>query len=525
MCKFQVFSDNEWIYPDTKIEESNRIELYAARGADVCFQVLTDYVATGDEVLQISTEGLPRGCEIVMYQLLPAHVGKNSDRKMLTTLDYESVRDFVTKKAPFDVYEITRQIKNGELSEGRVAFFVRINVMKDEIPGSYSGELKLEIGSETLKIDVKCKVYEVQIPPLKEANFHMVNWIYYDSLAEQHKVGLWSEEYREVLNAYLDNQLDMRNDYLMLPSGEPIRNEAGEVIDFDFSGMEYVGELALSKGFSYVMGGFVARFERWNDDDHFLLWDRQVKVTSIEGFRQLKLYFMRAWESVCRKGWQKHYMQCLVDEPQFPNSSAYRALSGICRQNFPGVQIHDPVETTDIFGALDVWVVKQAIYEQYLDTYRRLQDMGEEIWLYTCGFPGGKVMNRVIDLPLTVSRLPMWMCYKYDTQGFLHWGYHLHNPEVEKETCYRPTWDKTTHPAGNSFVVYPGNGEPNYGVRGHAQRSGAYDYELFYLLGLRENGKHKAKELIEKVCRGFDDYNPSAILFDEVRHELLELLG
>ena len=524
MCKYQIFSDNEWIYPDTTIVESNEINLYAARGSDVCFQVLTDYMASEGEKIRVSTEGLPVGCEVVMYQLLPAHVGENSDRKMLTTKDYESVRDFVTRKAPFDVYEITRPIKKGKLTEGRVAFFIRVNVSCDEIPGNYAGTLTLHVGTEVLKIALSIKVYQTQIPALSDANFHMVNWIYYESMAKQHNVSLWSDEYYTILKAYLKNELDMRNDYLMIPSGTPIRDSKGQVVDFDFSEVEKVGNMALSMGFAYIMGGFVARFKQWDDNEHFLLWDQEVGVTTIEGFRQLRLYFTKAWECVCRNGWQEQYMQCLVDEPQFPNSLAYRALSGICRQNMPQIQIHDPVETTDIFGALDVWVVKQATYEQYLDTYRRLQEMGEEVWLYTCGFPGGSVMNRVIDLPLTVSRLPMWLCYKYDTQGFLHWGYNEHNPELEKETCYRVE-EGVYYPPGNSFVVYPGDGEPHYGVRGHAQRSGAYDYELFYQLGLRENGKQIAKELIEKVCRGFDDYNPSASLLDEVRHELLELLG
>ena len=524
MCKYQIFSDNKWIYPDTTIIESNEINLYVARGSDVCFQVLTDYMASEGEQVKVSTEGLPVGCELVIYQLLPAHVGENSDRKMLTTKDYESVRDFVTRKAPFDVYEITRPLQEGKLTEGRAAFFIRLNIPYDETPGIYTGTVMLNVGTEVLKIALSLKVYQTQIPALSEANFHMVNWIYYESMAKQHHVTLWSDEYYTILKAYLKNELDMRNDYLMIPSGEPIRDEKGQVVDFDFSEVEKVGNMALSMGFAYIMGGFVARFEQWDDNDHFLLWDREVGVTTIEGFRQLRLYFARAWECVCKNGWQQQYMQCLVDEPQFPNSLAYRALSGICRQNMPQIQIHDPVETTDIFGALDVWVVKQATYEQYLDTYRRLQEMGEEVWLYTCGFPGGSVMNRVIDLPLTVSRLPMWLCYKYDTQGFLHWGYNEHNPELEKETCYRVE-EGVYYPPGNSFVVYPGDGEPYYGVRGHAQRSGAYDYELFYQLGLRENGKQIAKELIEKVCRSFDDYNPSASLLDEIRHELLELLG
>ena len=219
-------------------------------------------------------------------------------------------------------------------------------------------------------------------------------------------------------------------------------------------------------------------------------------------------------------------MQCLVDEPQFPNSLAYRALSGICRSCMPGVKVNDPVETTDIAGAIDVWVVKQAVYEKYLDTYRALQDMGEEMWLYTCGFPGGATMNRIIDLPLTVSRLPMWLCYHYKCQGFLHWGYNKHNAKIEKETCFL-AGKISRYPAGNSFVVYPalsGAAEPWYSVRGHAQRRGACDYELFMMLE-QKYSYEEADALIQKVCQSFDEYDASAALFDEVRHELLELLG
>jgi len=281
--------------------------------------------------------------------------------------------------------------------------------------------------------------------------------------------------------------------------------------------------MALSYGFKYIMGGFVARFVRWDDPDNTLLWDREVGCTTIEGFRQLKLYFTRAWECVCRNNWNENYMQCLVDEPQFPNSLAYRALSGICRQNMPGVIINDPVETTDIAGACDIWCVKQAVYEKHLENFQKLQEVGETMWLYTCGFPAGATMNRIMDLPLTVSRLPMWLCYQYNCPGFLHWGYHWYDHPKEGLVDGCGAVGNIRYPAGNAFVVYVGDGRPWYSVRGHLQRTGAQDYELFHILGQRD--KAKALELIHKVCRSFDDYDGSAELFDAVRHELLETLG
>lgn len=519
-----VFSENEWVYPDSRITEEKSISLYSARNADVCFQVLTDKMLVGGEAFSCTTEGLAG--EAVVYQLMPAHVGENSDAKLFTTLDYESVKHFVTRQAPFDVYEITRPLEDGSLWQGRAAFYVRINIASDAEPGCYEGRIVLKIGEESLFVPVTLKIYKTVIPSLKNASFHMINWIYFNDLAKMHGASRGSDQYKELLEAYFENQLDMRNDYLMIPSGEPVRDASGYVVDFDFSHAAMVGNMALERGFKYILGGFVARFKVWDEEDHYLLWDRNVGVTTLEGFRQLKLYFQRAWECVEKNGWQKQYMQCLVDEPQFPNSLAYRALSGICRSQMPGIRINDPVETTDIYGAVDVWVVKQAIYEKYLDTYRALQNIGEEVWLYTCGFPSGSMMNRVIDLPLTVSRLPIWLCFHYQCPGFLHWGYHYHNAEVEKETCFR-RGDQRKYPAGNSFVVYPardGALKPWYSVRGHSQRLGAYDYELFHLLA-EKYAFEKADALICKVCSGFEKYDPSAILFDQVRHELLEMLG
>ena len=127
--KYEVFSENEWVYPDSPITVQNKAELFAPRGADVCFQVLTDYALKGGET--ITAVFSMEGCEAVVYQLLTATVPLNSDAKMLCTTDYDSVKHFVTRKAPFDVYEITRPIDEGETEAGRAAFYIRINVAAD----------------------------------------------------------------------------------------------------------------------------------------------------------------------------------------------------------------------------------------------------------------------------------------------------------------------------------------------------------------------------------------------------------
>ena len=317
---YQIFSDNEWVYPDSTLIPSSTVRLACAKNSDICFQVLTDIVLSGTEHLTYKLEGVD--CDAIVYQLLPACVNRNSDATLGTTLEYETVKDFVTRAAPFEVYDITYLPENGQLKAGRAAFYVRLNIPANISAGVYSSSLSLRIDDHRTAIPVQLKVYNVQVPPLSTANFHMVNWIYYNPLAEQHGIEPWTPEYFRLLEQYLENQLDMRNDVLMLPAGTPVRDDAGRVIDFDFTHAEQVGKLALQKGFRAIMGGFIARWNKWDEDEIWLLWDRNVGTSSVEGFRQLKLYFGRAWESVQRCGWKDQYMQCMVDEPQIPNSAA-----------------------------------------------------------------------------------------------------------------------------------------------------------------------------------------------------------
>ena len=289
--KYQVFSDNEWVYPDSEIGAAGKAELFAARGGDVCFQVLIDRTLAAGE--QVGFSFACKGCTLEAYQLLPAYVSENSGVKTHTTLEYDEVKDFVTRKAPFWVYDVTKPVAEG-IEQGRAAFFLRINVDTNAPVGTFEASVGVSFSDGEVQIPVSVKIYNVQIPALKAAQYHMINWLYYPTISKQHNVEPYSAEYMEVVRNYLVNQLDMRNDYLMIPSGEPVRDADGKVIDFDFTHAEMVGNLALEMGFTKVLGGFSVQWLEWKSPDLYLLWDKEVEVKTIEGYRQLKLYFTRA---------------------------------------------------------------------------------------------------------------------------------------------------------------------------------------------------------------------------------------
>ena len=299
----QAFSENLWLYPDTPMTcPSSSAVLDAARGGMVCLQLLTDQTFGSRVPFSVSWEDASF-IRPTVYQLLPVCVDKNSGKDVFTG-PYEEVKDFVIRKAPFDLFDAMREIQDGTLLPGRCALFIRLEIDSACPEGVRRIALSLSAGDETARIDIQIHVHKALIPPLHETRFGMVNWIYTDKLCEQYRVEPGSREFADILDKHLVNEVDMRNTHLQLPSGEPIRNAEGQITGFDFSLAALVGNMALSRGFRYIMGGFVARFKQWDDEEHFLLWDRETGVSTHEGYRQLRLYFEGVRQTISDNGWE-----------------------------------------------------------------------------------------------------------------------------------------------------------------------------------------------------------------------------
>ena len=518
-----LYSENEWLYPDTVIGENcQERALHAPLGGSVCCQVLTDDTLEQSSVMDM-TVSAASPVIVTPYQLLPVTVDHNSDRKLMCAESYAEVSDFVTREAPFRLFEATRRIDNGRLAAGRIALWMRFDVPQDCPTGQRELAFSVKVGDIAFSFRITLTVHNCTVPALSSARFGMINWLDINMMDRFHALTKGSPQRERTLEAYLRDQLDMRNTDLKIPSGVPVYDETGRIVDFDFSEAEWVGNKALKMGFRHILGGFVARWKKWSEDENYLLWDREIAISSLEGYRQLSLYFKAARECRDRNGWGERYQQCLVDEPQFPNSGNYRILCGMARKFLPGIVIHDPVESSLLYGGTDIWCVKQAVYEDHIDDFRAVQALGEPIWLYTCGFPAGYMMNRIMDLPLAATRLPFWMCILYRCVGFLHWGYNCWTDRPFDLTCYPPPHKNgAMYPAGNAHLVYPGEYAPIDSVRAHHQRMGAEDAEL--LMQLVDRDPEQADSLIRTVARTFLDYENDPAKLDAGKLALLNAL-
>ena len=111
--KFQTFSINRWLFPDTAIcQQEGAVVLHSGRNADACFQILTDE-AFSEGTACTWSHTLPENFRVTVLQMLPVCVPHNSSATYHTTDDYESVKDFVIRKAPFDVFDLTVPVGAG----------------------------------------------------------------------------------------------------------------------------------------------------------------------------------------------------------------------------------------------------------------------------------------------------------------------------------------------------------------------------------------------------------------------------
>ena len=184
--KMKVFSENTWIYPDDVIDEtSESVKLDTARGGMACFQVLTDTYVKTEDAISIMTTAVP-GIRTTVYRLIPVCVDKNSGKDRLTG-PYEEVAEFATKKAPFYVYDAMCEIGDDLQSDGRLAFFVRVEADSLCATGEKKIEINISAAGESAQVNVLLNVHKATVPSLPNARFGMVNWLNVNHLCRQQR--------------------------------------------------------------------------------------------------------------------------------------------------------------------------------------------------------------------------------------------------------------------------------------------------------------------------------------------------
>ncbi|MFI5384600.1 MAG: DUF4091 domain-containing protein [Fimbriimonadales bacterium] len=233
-------------------------------------------------------------------------------------------------------------------------------------------------------------------------------------------------------------------------------------------------------------------------------------------------FFPALLKHLKQRGWDRIYLQHVVDEPCDDNVDTYRTLVEIAHKYLPGIRLLDTCCGVKFAGLMDVYSPELDFLNENYDLFKGFQKQGKELWFYTCWKPQGEYANRLIEEPLIKTRLLHWISFKYGITGYLHWGYDYWALNQANQSKADPfTHDYS--PGGDAWITYPGkNGTLLDSRRNESMRDGIADNELLSMLADRDPAA--AHRIADRMVLAMNKYNLDIPTFRSTRRELLVAL-
>ncbi|MBP5544981.1 MAG: DUF4091 domain-containing protein [Kiritimatiellae bacterium] len=507
----------EWLYPDSapeSVTEAMETDVPANGVAEV--NVLVTGLAPG-EPLRFSCD--VSGAEWFRLRAVP--VSRNTGETGMLEKPGET-NPFVTRDAPFDVFDAMEPIQDNSTDTGAGSVALRLRLRRfPVVSGPFTVTIRLSQGDAfAADLAFRVNVLPVAVPPVGPDSFKYSNWMDYRKAFSLHGVGDWTDAHFDMVARYVRLGIYARQNVAFLPGiltpgedGLPVPDEA-----------RYARLIALlrSEGIAFLEGPHLARFTGGNwSASTFTPITGGPPAGTPEGDAELERLAAAFGAMVASNGWSDIWYQHVADEPSINNATAYCAAVRIVRRAMPGVRLLDAIDTTDVADAIDAPCPKTDGYEKNRAAYAsaKAAQPGRETWCYTCCYPGGRWLNRFLDSPLLNPLLLSWACFLNGIDGYLHWGFNWFDQKWSPFDAIDP-WKL---PPGDRALVYPSSDGPWPSARLEAIRQGLEDLELLRLLARRDPAR--ADAIARRIVRGFCDYDADIPAYRAARRELLEELS
>jgi hypothetical protein len=218
------------------------------------------------------------------------------------------------------------------------------------------------------------------------------------------------------------------------------------------------------------------------------------------------------------------WLQHIADEPTQANAACFSAVVRQVKEIYPEIRIMEATNDRDgLAGAIDLWCPLINDFQENASFFRAREKQGEKVLVYTCLIPGGKWLNRTMDMEHLRQVYFGWGASQYQTFGYLHWGLNQYVADpFQQSVVHHPSPAASANnflPAGDTHIIYPGKEGPLSSIRFEAHRIGVEDYELLEQLRSRNARKHDV--LVSKLFRSYTDYSTSIRKYRKVRRQLL----
>ena len=368
----------------------------------------------------------------------------------------------------------------------------------------------LESGYLSYSTEAKIHIVNAELPPQRLVH---TEWFYTDCIAEAYQTSAFSEKHWRAIESYVKMAVDNGINMILTPVFTPELDTyvGGERMTTQLVDITVEGKDKYSFGFE--------KLDRWIEmckrcgvkyfeiPHFFTQWGAKhaPKFVAKVGGRKKKIF---GWEtdSMCDeyKNFLAQFIPALVsymkekgvddkcyyhisDEPKMDNIEQYKACKEMIAPYLKGYHIIDALSHIEFYdtGVLEKPVPSLHKIENFLQ--RNIPGL----WAYYCGFGITVESQRMIAQYLFRTRILGVQLYKYNIEGFLHWGYNFYHNQYSYDYVdpFGCTDAEYFAPSGDGFLVYPGtDGEVWASVRLNAMREAVDDI--------------RALELCEKLCGG-----------------------
>lgn len=178
---------------------------------------------------------------------------------------------------------------------------------------------------------------------------------------------------------------------------------------------------------------------------------------------------------------REHVYFHISDEPSPEHQDAFLTALSQVKGLLDDCHVFDALTSFEFYqkGLVKTPVVANEYIQPFFDA------SVPDLWVYYCCVQGDKVPNRFFAMPSYRNRIMGVLMYLYDTAGFLQWGFNFYNAKfsIHPIDPFRCADGDCGYPAGDPFLVYPGEGgKPLSSIRAEVQDDALLDLRALRML-------------------------------------------
>lgn len=349
------------------------------------------------------------------------------------------------------------------------------------VPGKYPITITL-VGEENTtlaKAGFQLEVLNVRLP---KQRLIYTQWFHADCIADYYKIPVFSEEHWNWIEKFMKAARRGGVNMLLTPVFTPPLDtdvggerttvqlvtvtRAGGNWQFGFEKLRRWIDMALENGMEYIEISHL--FTQWGaahapkiiaqiggEEKAVFGWETDAFGEEYRGF--LKEFLPALTGFLRENGYASRCYFHVSDEPSRQHLENYRSNSRLIREYVQGFPVIDALSDYDFYreGLVPVPVPETGSAEEFYNNGVR------PMWCYYCCSQGYALSNRFFSMPSARNRVTGQQLYKYEVQGFLHWGFNFYNAQYSRYQInpFQTTDAGEGFPSGDAFSVYPGDSE------------------------------------------------------------------